>query len=84
MRTSSPRAPDGGPEHVSLDRVAAMCSLTPAILRLWESRHGWPRPLRVAGGGRWFTAHQVIQVRQVAALVGDGIPIEGLARTLGA
>jgi DNA-binding transcriptional MerR regulator len=49
--------------------------VTPALLRLWESRYGWPCPRRTATGQRRFSATDVDELAQVLALVRSGRPI---------
>lgn len=52
---------------LSIGEVARRTGLTPATLRAWESRYGFPEPTRGAGGQRCYADHVVDQVRQVVA-----------------
>jgi DICT domain-containing protein len=61
---------------LSIGEVARRTGLTPATLRIWESRYGFPEPARGAGGQRRYADHVVDQVRQVIAdrAAGLGLP----------
>ena len=37
--------PDG---MLTIHQVAEATGLTPSLLRIWESRYGWPTPRRLA------------------------------------
>lgn len=52
---------------LSIGEVARRTGLTPATLRVWESRYGFPEPTRGPGGQRCYADQVVDQVRQVAA-----------------
>ncbi|MDQ6837814.1 MAG: MerR family transcriptional regulator, partial [Actinomycetota bacterium] len=52
---------------LSIGELARHTGLTPATLRVWESRYGFPEPSRSAGGQRCYQDHVVDQVRQVLA-----------------
>jgi DNA-binding transcriptional MerR regulator len=52
---------------LTIGEVARMTGLAPATLRVWESRYGFPEPVRSAGGQRAYRGEVVEQVRQVVA-----------------
>ena len=52
---------------LTIGEVARRTGLTPATLRVWESRYGFPEPTRGAGGQRCYEAEVVDQVLQVVA-----------------
>lgn len=58
--------------------VCARLGVSPALLRLWESRYGWPSPRRTATGQRRFSAVEVTELRQVLNLVRSGRAIGSL------
>ena len=46
--------------------------ITPALIRVWESRYGWPCPRRTANGQRRFNTADLDEIRRVLALVRGG------------
>jgi DICT domain-containing protein len=50
---------------LTIGDLAARTGLTPAALRMWESRHGFPRPQRRESGHRRYTDRDVELVLQV-------------------
>lgn len=58
--------------------VAKATGLTASVIRVWEARYGWPRPLRHKNGYRAFSQHEVDQLKRVAALVKAGAHIASL------
>lgn len=50
---------------LTIGDLAARTGLTPAALRMWESRHGFPRPQRRESGHRRYTERDVELVVQV-------------------
>jgi DNA-binding transcriptional MerR regulator len=65
---------------ISIKEVSDRLGLSPALMRLWESRYGWPCPRRTITGQRRFSAADVEEIRQVLALVRAGRPIGTLIR----
>lgn len=59
-------------------QVCDRLGVAPALLRLWESRYGWPAPRRSAQGQRRFTEEEVAELGQVLALITAGRSIGSL------
>jgi DICT domain-containing protein len=53
------------PASLTIGDLAERTGLTPAVLRMWESRHGFPRPDRLASGHRRYGERDVELVQQV-------------------
>ena len=53
--------------------LAQRTGLSPAVLRMWESRYGFPEPRRLASGHRRYTDAEVDLVRQVVRRRDSGI-----------
>jgi DICT domain-containing protein len=53
-------------EGLSIREVARETGVSEGTLRMWETRYGFPEPLRLPSGHRRYTADQIVQVRQVA------------------
>ncbi len=63
---SAPGAdPAPEPGGLSIGDLAERTGLAPATLRMWESRHGFPRPQRRESGHRRYDEREVDLVRQV-------------------
>jgi DNA-binding transcriptional MerR regulator len=52
---------------LTISAVAARTGLTPAALRAWEQRFGFPRPERLEGGHRRYDESDVVRVSRVIA-----------------
>jgi MerR family transcriptional regulator, light-induced transcriptional regulator len=50
---------------LTIGDLAERTGLAPATLRVWESRHGFPRPVRLESGHRRYDERDVDLVRQV-------------------
>ena len=59
----------------SIHDAAAASGLTPSVIRVWEERYGWPAPKRHRNGYRAFAAHEIDELKRVAELVKNGVPI---------
>lgn len=59
----------------SIHDAAAASGLTPSVIRVWEERYGWPAPKRHRNGYRAFAAHEIDELKRVAELVKNGMPI---------
>ena len=59
----------------SIHDAAAASGLTPSVIRVWEERYGWPSPKRHRNGYRAFALHEIDELKKVAALVKNGMPI---------
>ncbi|MGE0571759.1 MAG: MerR family transcriptional regulator, partial [Dehalococcoidia bacterium] len=62
--------------------MAKLARISPARLRTWQRRYGIPDPERTAAGHRRYTADDVSVVRQMVALVEQGVPASEAARAL--
>jgi len=87
--TATPSTPDP-PSPVS-DGTAGVYGITVAAdltgmsvqaLRLYE-RKGLLQPVRTPGGTRRYSDSDITRLRRIAALVGEGINLAGIARILG-
>lgn len=56
----------------SLSEAALMSGTTPAQLRVWSDRYGWPSPTRSRCGYRRFTDREVELMRRVVATIRGG------------
>ena len=54
-------------KHLTIQELAEATGVSPATLRAWESRHGFPVPERSAGRHRRYTRDDVNAVRAVVA-----------------
>ena len=62
--------------NLTIGDLAAETGLTPAVLRMWESRHGFPTPHRLASGHRRYTREDADLVRQVLRRRDAGIRLD--------
>jgi len=60
--------------------LAARTGLTPAVLRTWEARHGFPVPERAASGHRWYRESDVDLVQRVVHRQRAGVRLEAAIR----
>ncbi len=71
--------------HLTIGDLAARTGLTPAVLRTWESRHGFPRPQRLDSGHRRYTETDVVMIKSVLHRRDNGTRLEvAIAEALGA
>ena len=61
--------------HISIREAAQLTGLTPATLRAWEARYAFPRPLRLAGGHRRYSAEEIGLLRRVQQQHGEGLTL---------
>jgi DICT domain-containing protein len=61
---------------LTIGDLARRTGLTPAVLRTWESRHGFPRPKRMDSGHRRYDEHDVALVEQVLRRRDAGVRLE--------
>jgi DICT domain-containing protein/predicted DNA-binding transcriptional regulator AlpA len=61
---------------LTIGDLAERTGLTPATLRVWESRHGFPRPKRLESGHRRYDEHDVELVHQVLRRRDSGSRLE--------
>jgi len=72
-----------GPD-LTIGDLARETGLTPAVLRMWETRHGFPTPKRLASGHRRYNDEHVALVRQVLRRRDAGIRLDvAIAEALG-
>jgi DNA-binding transcriptional MerR regulator len=75
-----------GPANAQLTtaQLAERTGLSPATLRMWESRHGFPAPNRLPGGHRRYTEDDAEAVREVVSLRRQGLSLSAaIARSRG-
>jgi DICT domain-containing protein len=71
--------------NLTIGDLADQTGLTPAVLRMWESRHDFPRPHRLPSGHRRYTRADVDLVRQVLRRRDAGIRLDvAIAEAVGA
>lgn len=63
-------------EGFSIGVLASRTGLTPAVLRTWENRFGFPAGERSATGHRRFSDADVERVRQVLEVRASGAPLQ--------
>src|SRR3954452_2228377 len=71
-----PGSPASEPAGLTIGDLADRTGLTPATLRMWESRHGFPRPRRLASGHRRYDERDVDLVRAVLRRRDSGARLE--------
>lgn len=70
--------------NLTIGDLAGATGLTPAVLRMWESRHGFPSPHRLPSGHRRYTREHVDLVRQVLRRRDAGIRLDvAIAEAIG-
>lgn len=68
---------------LSIGDVAMRTGIAPGTVRMWESRHGFPRPARLPGGHRRYSERDVDVLREVARFRDAGLSVEAaVARAL--
>src|SRR4051795_8276074 len=69
------------PTHLlTISELAVRTGVPPATLRSWESRYGFPRPVRLAGGHRRYDERDVAAVLDVLRHRGSGLALEAAVR----
>lgn len=77
---SRPKAPDA---LRTIGEVARETGIAPHVLRYWEAHVSALKPVRRAGGRRYFRTEDVAVIRQLHALVSErGYTLDGAARSL--
>ncbi|MBV9817776.1 MAG: MerR family transcriptional regulator [Solirubrobacterales bacterium] len=69
-----PIAAGANPE-LSTAQLAARTGLSAGTLRMWEARHGFPRPVRLPGGHRRYTEQDAALVLEVLRLRERGLSL---------
>ncbi len=68
---------------LSIGDLAEATGISAATLRIWETRHGFPEPTRLASGHRRYGAGDVAAVRRVVGLRDAGVRLDAaIAQTL--
>ncbi len=62
--------------HLTIGDLARRTGLSTAVLRTWETRHGFPRPKRLASGHRRYAESDVALVERVLRRRDAGIRLE--------
>jgi DICT domain-containing protein len=70
---SSAQAPESG---LTIGELARRTDVSPAVLRMWETRHGFPEPRRLSSGHRRYSENDVALIRQVLRRKEAGIRLE--------
>lgn len=52
-------------DRMSIAEAARRVQATPSLLRIWETRYGWPTAHRTRGGLRYYTVEQVDYIAKV-------------------
>lgn len=73
MSSSSHPSPAEG---LTIGAVAARTGVGVAVLRAWESRHGFPHPMRLPGGHRRYAEEDVERIRLVEQARAEGLSID--------
>jgi DICT domain-containing protein len=74
----NPKTPEAQVQepNLTIGDLARRTGLTPPVLRMWESRHGFPTPHRLASGHRRYSDEHVELVRQVLRRRDAGIRLD--------
>jgi DNA-binding transcriptional MerR regulator len=83
-RPQSPteRASDGTTGVYGITTAAQLAGMSVQALRLYE-RKGLLAPTRTTGGTRRYSDADIVRLRRIGELIGDGINLTGIARVLG-
>lgn len=63
-------------QTLAIGELAARTGLTPAVLRMWEQRHGFPRPQRLDSGHRRYAASDVAAIEGVLRRRDAGVRLD--------
>lgn len=74
--TYEAHAAQPGAADLTIGALADRTGVSPAVLRMWEQRHGFPVPHRVGGGHRRYGERDVELVRQVLRRKDAGARLE--------
>lgn len=76
MTTSTASAQEALAPSLTIGDLARRTGLSTAVLRMWETRHGFPAPHRLESGHRRYTERDVDLVRHVLRRRDAGIRLE--------
>lgn len=71
-----PREPDVATARLTIGDLAERTGVSPAVLRRWETRHGFPVPTRLESGHRRYVQQDVVRVKQVLRRKAAGVRLE--------
>src|SRR5215218_2366554 len=80
LRRSGAMMSPPGDRLLTISDLAERTGVPPATLRSWESRYGFPRPIRLAGGHRRYAERDVAAVLDVLRHRGSGLALEAAVR----
>ncbi|MEO5852308.1 MAG: DICT sensory domain-containing protein [Nocardioides sp.] len=72
----------GETPHLSIGDVAEQSGVSPGLLRMWETRFGFPEPTRLPSGHRRYSAADVEAVKDVLARQQSGLRLEKAIATV--
>ena len=75
MTTTTTETQEAEP-NLTIGDLARRTGLTPAVLRMWEARHGFPRPHRLESGHRRYAESDVALVEKVLRRRDAGIRLD--------
>lgn len=79
MTTTTPTVPSA---TLTISDLAQRTGVPQATLRSWESRYGFPRPVRLAGGHRRYAEQDVAAVEEVLRHRRSGLSLEAAVRRI--
>lgn len=71
----------GSDEGFGIGQVAELTGLGEGTLRMWESRHGFPDPERLANGRRLYSRENIEQINAVIRARGEGLSLPAAIET---
>lgn len=71
------------PARYTIRAVSALTGINPNTLRAWERRYGLVRPERTPSGYRLYTADDLQRLKEIHALLEQGLPVGQLSGRLG-
>ncbi len=74
------QAPEANVPRLTISDLAQRTGITPATLRTWETRYGFPRAERRGGGHRRYRERDVELVQEVLRLREAGVRLDAAAR----
>lgn len=76
MDQSDAIAPAGAHLDLTIGDLAQRTGLTPAVIRTWEVRHGFPVPRRLDSGHRRYSAADVAAIQQILRRKDAGVRLD--------
>ncbi|MCO5315116.1 MAG: MerR family transcriptional regulator [Solirubrobacterales bacterium] len=62
-------------QALSIGEIAARTGVSESTLRMWESRHGFPKPARLASGRRAYSRRDLDQISTVLQIRSEGLSL---------